>query len=58
MIDENQFMETVLNSPDSVKQFLIEHGKDGKPVSPISFFREEDRDKFIQKEKTKTKSKR
>ena len=51
-------METVLNSPDSVKQFLIEHGKDGKPVSPISFFREEDRDKFIQKEKTKTKSKR
>ena len=49
MSDGNRFLETVLNSPDKVKKYLIECGMKGKSTAPISFFREEDREKFIRK---------
>ena len=45
--NKNQFLNTVLNSPKSIKKFLIEHGKEGKSICPISFFREEDREKYL-----------
>ena len=44
---ESQFLRTVLNSPDEVKKFLIESGNEGKSTAPISFFSDEDRDKFL-----------
>lgn len=46
----NKFLNTVLNRPEDIKQFLIEEGSQGKSISPISFFSEEEREKFLRKE--------
>jgi hypothetical protein len=48
--ESNRFMNTVLNRPDEIKQFLIEDGIHGKSISPISFFSEDEREKFLRKE--------
>ena len=53
-VGENQFLVTVLNSPESLKQFLIDNGNRPKRVSPISFFSEKNREKFIRKPVTES----
>lgn len=50
---ENPFMQTVLNSVDEVEKFLISNGNSGKPVCPIYFFSEDDKDKFVKKDSSK-----
>ena len=49
MDGKNRFLETVLKSPDQIKKFLIDEGMPGKSTAPISFFAEEDREKFLRK---------
>ena len=48
--DETSFLNTVLNgSEKDIKQFLIDFGTKGKIISPIYFFDENDREKYIRK---------
>lgn len=44
---ENEFITTVLNSPEKLKRFLIDHGIEGKSICPIMFFDEEDKEKYL-----------
>lgn len=41
---------TELNNGEWVRKFLIEHGKEPKPVSPILFFDEEEKEKYVRHE--------
>ena len=49
-IGESRFLDTVLNSPEQMKQFLIDNGIEGKSTAPIYFFSEDERDKFLRRE--------
>ena len=49
MGDRNRFLETVLKSPDKVKKFLIDEGMQGKSTCPISFFSDEDKEKYLRR---------
>ena len=54
----NEFLETVQNSPEQIKKFLISHGMKGKSTAPISFFREEEMENFIRKNVVKDNGKK
>jgi hypothetical protein len=42
-LENSNFIETLLkNESNSINEFIIEHGKEGKPFCPISFEKQEE----------------